>query len=397
MTSKKSGKQLYIDLEAVATLAMAKEGLLSPVTSLMSEKEHKDTNLSKIYKGVPFPFSFILAPKGKRNENILQNAVQGETLELFCNGSAVGTITIVEIFPIDPIERVELIYGTSNKNHPGVASTLKRLGKYAVSGDYTIDFPDIKKNLNSIQEGIKANHAKTVTGIVLAARPFHRAHERLIRQTMEKTDLLIIFLTKPYMDDSTMDFSIRKRTLEYFIHNFLSSHKVIVVPLENTYIFSGNSELILNGIVLKNSGCNRFIVGRNHAGLGLYYAKERVNTIFDNFKIDGLEIETMSEFVYCDMCKTIVTLNTCPHGHHHHISYNSSSILELLNNGILPPAVLMRTEISAMILEDKFPNRIKNISKLFYDLVPNTGVVEDYTQKDMYISLMKLYQTSSLT
>jgi sulfate adenylyltransferase len=397
MAFKKTDKELYIDLEAVATLAMAKEGLLSPVLSLMSEKEHLDTDRTKLYKGVPFPFSFIFAPKGKRNQDILKSAKKGEALALNSNGKIIGKIIVNEIFKIDPIQRVELIYGTSDKNHPGVASTLKRLGRFAVSGEYTINFPDIKKNLTKIKEAIKSANAKTITGIVLTARPFHRAHERLIRQTMEKTDLLILFLTKQYMDDSNLDFSIRERSLNFFIKNFLSSQNVMVVSLENTYIFSGNSELILNGIVLKNSGCNKFIVGRNHAGLGLYYAKERVNTIFDNFNIKGLNIETISEFVYCDMCTTIVTTNTCPHGQHHHISYNTDSILELLNNGILPPAVLMRTEISAMILEDMFPNRFKNIPKLFSDLVPSRGVVEEYKQKDVYTSLMKLYQTSSLT
>ncbi len=397
MTSKKTGKKLFIDQEAVATLAMAKEGLLYPVTELMNEKEQVDADKNKMYKGVPFPFSFILAPKGKRNEEVLLAAERGEVLTLVCADEEVGELIVDEVFQIDPMKRVELIYGTTNKSHPGVASTLKRLGNYAISGDFTVNFTDVRESLDSIKAAAKANHAEIITGMVLAGRPFHRAHERLIRQTMEKTDLLVIFLTKPYMDDATLDFSIRKKSIEFFIRNFLSSHKVIVVPLENTYIFSGMSELILNGIVLKNSGCNRFIVGRNHAGLGLYYEDEHVNTIFDNFKIDGLEIETVSEFVYCDMCKTIVTMNTCPHGQHHHISYNSESILELLNNGILPPAVLMRTEISAKILEHKFPNRFKNISKLFYDLVPSTGVVEDYTQKDMYISLMKLYQTCSLT
>ncbi|MCV6608513.1 MAG: sulfate adenylyltransferase [Campylobacterales bacterium] len=397
MTSKKTDKQLYIDIEAVATLAMAQEGLLAPVKTLMTEKEHKETDRTKMFNGSPFPFSFILAPKGKRNEQVLKNAQKGEVIEFICEGRKIGEITVNEVFRIDPFKRVELIYGTSNKTHPGVSSTLKRLGNYGICGEYHVELPEIKDHVQKIQTAKEHLHAETVTGIVLAARPFHRAHERLIRLTMDRTDLLVIFLTKPYMDDPTMDYSIREKTLEYFINNFLASHKVIVVPLENTYIFSGISELILNGIVLKNYGCDKFIVGRNHAGLGLYYEDEHVNTIFDNFKIQGLETETVSEFVYCDMCKTIVTMNTCPHGQHHHVSYKSESILELLNNGILPPAVLMRTEVSAMILEHKFPDRFKNISKLFYDLVPTTGVVEEYTQKDVYISLMKLYQTSSLT
>ena len=102
MTSKRTDKQLHIDLEAVATLAMVKEGLLAPVDSLMNEKEHKETDETKRYKGSLFPFSFILDPKGKRNEEVLKDAIHGERLELVCEDKKIGEITVDEVFKIDP-------------------------------------------------------------------------------------------------------------------------------------------------------------------------------------------------------------------------------------------------------------------------------------------------------
>ena len=50
---------LYIDKEAVATLAMARDGLLKPVTSLMNKEETKEVNKTGLYKGEIFPFPFI--------------------------------------------------------------------------------------------------------------------------------------------------------------------------------------------------------------------------------------------------------------------------------------------------------------------------------------------------
>ena len=147
----------------------------------------------------------------------------------------------------------------------------------------------------------------------------------------------------------------------------------------------------------QNYGCTKLVVGKNHAGLGLYYDKNSVKSIFDKLKGINIAIETISEFVYCDECKTLVSTNTCPHGSHHHISYHADSILELLKLGILPPAVLVRKEISAIILSQLFPNRFKNLEKLFADLIPNPGLMIKHNEKDFYIELMKLYQTTSLT
>ena len=397
-SSRKTAKnrELHVDIEAIATLSMVSMGLFSPVSGLMGEKEAKETDETAHYKGSPFPFSLLLAPSGKRNEAVLTSAKPGEVLDIYCNREKRGELTVQEVFPIDPIQRVQRIYGTSDMSHPGVVNTLKRLGKYAVSGPYSVDFDDVRLALDKVGEAVGNVDAKDITGMVMAARPLHRAHERVIRQTLETTDLLVIFLTKPYLQD-TFPYQLRYDTLDYFVRNFLPSRKVVIVPLENTYIFAGNNEIVLNGLVVRNFGCNRFVVGQNHAGLGLYYEHQKINTVFNKVSDIGVEVETVSEFVYCDVCKTLVTIHSCPHGQHHHIFYHSDSILELLHEGILPPAVLMRKEISAMILSRLFPDRFKNVSRLYYDMMPSGGLIEEHNQTDFYLSLMKLYQTTSLT
>ena len=132
---------------------------------------------------------------------------------------------------------------------------------------------------------------------------------------------------------------------------------------------------MINEIALKNFGCTKYIVRQNQAGLGFYYEDKKPRTIFDKLRGIDIQIETNSELVYCDMCKTLVTTSTCSHGSHHHISYNKDSILELFKAGLVPPTVLMRKEISAMILAELFPNRFESISKLYYDLIPGSALI----------------------
>ncbi len=395
-SSRKNEKSLYIDKEALATLALAKEGLLNPVTHLMDEKEAKEVDEKKLYKGKTFPFSFILAPSGKRNEKVLKNAKSDEILDLVVEGKKVGEISVKEVFKIDPKKRVKNIYGTDDLSHPGVQDTLKRLGNYAVCGEYWVDFGEVKKTKDMIKQAKKAIGAKSVAAIMMAAKPLHRAHERLIRLSLENSDLIVIFLLKPYSKDE-FTYELRFKALNYFVKNYLPKNRVLIVPFENTYIFAGFNEVILDAIVAQNFGCNKLIIGKNHAGVGLYYDKNTIKSVFDTIKGVNIDIETISEFVYCNECKTLVSTNTCPHGSHHHISYNSESILELLKLGILPPAVLVRKEISAIMLSELFPNRFKNLEKLYYNFIPFSGIMEEHSEKDFYIELMKLYQTTSLT
>ncbi len=396
MASSRKNRPIYIDTEALSTLALVQAGLLSPITKLMDGKTATEVDATKIYKGFPYPFAFVLAPKGKRNREILVTAERGEVLDLVVKGKKVGEITVEETFEIDPKERLVNIYGTSDPNHPGVKNTIARLGDIAVSGPYHVDYPLIEDNIKRIRNIVEHTGARKVSAMMLAANPFNRAHERMIRQTLNGSDLLVIFLRKPFTEDG-LRYDIRYNALSTFIDNFLPKNKVLVVPFENTYIFAGYNELILDALLAKNYGCNELVVGKNHAGLGLYYDKNRLSTIFDSSRQLDITITTVDEYLYCNVCKTLVSIQTCPHGEHHHTHYHSDSILKLIESGLMPPAILVRKEVSANILAALFPDRFEHLQEMYQLLMSGSGLLERQSEEQFYIKLAELYQTTSLT
>ncbi|MEA1952832.1 MAG: sulfate adenylyltransferase [Campylobacterota bacterium] len=396
MGSLKRNKTLYIDTEALSTLALVQEGLLSPLQKLMNKKEAKEVDETKFYKGVPFPFAFILAPIGKRNHKVLKSLSKGDKVALFNQDVKVGELTVDETFSIDPKKRLHNIYGTSDTSHPGVKNTTLRLGEIAVCGKYHVNYPLITDNIKRIQSMINKTGAKFVSSIMLAANPFNRAHERMIRQSVSDSDLLIIFLRKPFTSEG-LRYDIRHNALTTFAENFLPRNRVLIIPFENSYIFAGYNELILDAILAKNYGCHQLVVGKNHGGLGLYYDKNRLSSIFDHCKDIDIEIKTVDEYVYCDMCNTLVSTQTCPHGQHHHVHYHSESIMKLIQAGLIPPTILVRKEVSANILAALFPERFENLQQIHYSLMPGSGLLEQQSEEQFYLRLIKLYQTSSLT
>jgi len=396
MASSRKNKVLHIDAEALSTLALVQAGLISPVTKLMGQKEAQKVDETKFYKGVPTPFAFILAPKGKENHTILKSLKKNETIDLVSHKKKIGELVVDETFEIDPEQRLKNIYGTSEPSHPGVKNTMARLGTIAVSGEYTVEYPLIEDNKKRIKEMVSKVKAKSVSAIMLAANPFNRAHERMIRQAMSDSDLLIIFLRKPFTNQG-LRYDIRYDALSIFVDNFLPRNKVLIIPFENSYIFAGYNELILDANLAKNYGCNKLVVGKNHGGLGLYYDKNRLTSIFDHCKNIRIDIETVDEYVYCDTCKTLVSTQICPHGQHHHVYYHSDSIMKLIQSGVIPPSILVRKEVSANILAALFPDRFKNLQEIYYSLMPSSGLLEEKSEEEFYCELIELYQTSSLT
>lgn len=389
-------KSLYIDTEALSTLALVQAGLMSPITRLMNKLEAKEVNETKVYKGVPFPFAFVLAPKGKKNHGVLESLEHGETVNLMCEGTKIGEIIVDEVFPINFSKRLHNIYGTSDPTHPGVKNTLSRLGKIAVCGKYHVNYPIIEDNIKRVKEMIKNTGAKFVSSMMITANPLHRAHERMIRQTIAESDLLIIFLRKPFTMDK-LRYDIRYNALHTFIDNYIPNNKILIIPFENTYIFTGFNEIFSDANLAKNYGCHELVVGKNHSGLGLHYDKNKLASVFDHCKNINIKIKTIDEYVYCDTCRTLVSTNTCPHGQHHHVHYHSDSIMQLIQSGLIPPPILVRKEVSANIAAALFPERFENLQQMHYSLMPGSGLLEKPNNEQFYLKLIELYQTSSLT
>jgi len=399
MTSSRKNKTLFIDKEAASALELLKCGLLKPLDRLMNKKQKQAVLSSGLLDGKTFPLPFILAPSGVKNEDVIKSLQKNEEITILCEGEEFATMVVDETFQTDPNIRTRHLFGTSDTTHPGVKKALKRLGSWAVCGEYTIintSSNQNRKNKEAINNAKRVINAKQTTALIMDANPLHRAHEKLIRQALDSTDLLVIFLLKPY-DNKNLDYETRKETMDFFINNFLPKNRVVLVPLENSYIFAGFNELIIDAIVAKNYGCDRLTISRDHRGLGMFYDANSDKSIIDSMVGIDIEIKLESEYVYCNECTTLVSKTTCPHGQHHQISYHAESILELLEAGLLPPAVLMRKEISAFLLSKLVPKRFKNLEKLYYDLLPTEGLLKEHTEKDFYLELMKLYQTTSLT
>ncbi|MCR8684603.1 hypothetical protein [Campylobacter ureolyticus] len=393
MASKNKNKTLKISRETLGTLTLIKNQILSKFDRLMDENEIDEVIQSGYLNKELIPYAYIFAPSGKENQKIAENAEFSQTLFLECDEKIVGRIIVTNNFRYKGYWKFFSIFEADAINPPND----ELIESFCISGIIEIYNDKIALIKNKIQNLKKELNLKKVTSLMLCANPFHRVHERLIRLTIDKADFLIIFLLRSTRENR-LDHTLRKKTLMYFIDNFLPKDKVLLIDLENTTLFSAHKNPELECIAAYNFGANKIIIGQNHGSIGMFFDDNQAHTIIDKIRKNfDIEILVMPEYVYCNECKTIVSVKTCPHGQHHHIKYHSPTIRTLLLNSVLPPTILMRKEISAIILSDLFPNRFENLQQIYDEIFPNAGILETHTYEDFYKELAKLYQTGSLT
>jgi sulfate adenylyltransferase len=78
--------------------------------------------------------------------------------------------------------------------------------------------------------------------------------------------------------------------------------------------YAGPREALFHAIIRRNYGCTHFIVGRDHAGVGSYYAKYAAHELTRRYERElGIHILRCFGPFHCAICGGIVTERSCPH------------------------------------------------------------------------------------
>jgi len=337
---------------------------------------------------VPMPFSFVFAPHRGASQDLIASLKPGQSVELECNGNIVGRIVTESVFETRP-EWLEMSLFSIDGQQP-------HMGRLALSGEIEIYDDEILPIVARIKEFKRKHNYKQIAAFSMEADPLHRVHERLIRTGIDSSDMVIVFLVDSESPNS-LDFTLRYQTVERFTKEFLPLNRLVVVPLRYNSVFAGHKHPELECIIAKNLGATKMIIGQNHDNIGMYYDDNQAKTTLDSYKkLLNLQISVVPTFVYCNQCKTIVSTKSCPHGKHHHISYHTASLRAMILAGILPPAILVRKEISAFLVSRIHPNKFADINQICNSIFPNAGLLEEHTEQEFYEQLMGLHATTSM-
>src|SRR5437879_12015889 len=78
--------------------------------------------------------------------------------------------------------------------------------------------------------------------------------------------------------------------------------------------YAGPREALLHALFRQNYGCSHLLVGRDHAGVGSYYAPFDAHRIFDQIPADALVTRPLKIdwTFWCYKCDGMAAGRTCP-------------------------------------------------------------------------------------
>lgn len=370
--------QVMVDQEAVITIEMIATGVLSPNEGFMNEDDYKAVLYSgRLANGLIWPVPLSFAPSGSRNAQVIATLKIGDEITIINEEKEpIALMEIQDIFKYAKEERALCLFGTTDRNHPGVDAIYRRMGEISLGGPITLlqraDWGPFEKHRLEPKDTWRLFYEEkqfsSVAGFITGANPVHRGHEYIHKNALETIDGLLI---QPLVEMTKREYTRNEyRILAYraVLDTYYPKGQVTLAPLRVTYIFAGPRETVLHALVMKNYGCTHALIGRDHAGVGDYYDKYACHNIFGEFTPEelGLEVRLYNEVFYCTRCAGVATAKTCPHDERFRIAISGTGIRELLRRGIMPPKEICRPESSRIAMQGIQPKGVDEEGNSIY-------------------------------
>jgi sulfate adenylyltransferase len=334
------------DLRALAT------GAYSPLTAFMGAKEHGSvTESMRLPDGTLWSIPVCLGiPDGVRVD-AGRLALRGE------RGELLGVLEVAEVFERDRQAEAELVYGTTDPDHPGVARVLGAPTR-AVAGPIQavvapLEGPVGARALTPAETRAVFAERGWATVVGFQTRnPVHRAHEYLMKCALETVDGLLLHPLVGPTKEGDVPAEVRMRAYEAVLGYFPAS-RVLLAALVAPMRYAGPREAVLHALVRKNYGCTHFIVGRDHAGVGSYYGTFEAQELIASLPAEDLGITPLrfDNAFYCRRCLAMATGKTCPHPDSEHVALSGTQVRSMLAGGELPPPEFSRAEVAELLIE----------------------------------------------
>jgi sulfate adenylyltransferase len=333
------------DLRALAT------GAYSPLRGFMGAKDHQAcTEEMRLRDGTlwPIPVCLGLADDQQPQGDLL--ALRGE------RGDFLGVLEVEEVFERDRVAEAELVYGTTDPDHPGVARVLSS-PRRAVSGPIRAVVEPLEGPVGryaltpaETRAAFAERGWSTVVGFQ-TRNPVHRAHEYLMKCALENCDGLLLHPLVGPTKEGDVPAEVRMRAYHAILEYF-PPDRAMLAALVAPMRYAGPREAVLHALVRKNYGCTHFIVGRDHAGVGSYYGTFDAQRLISSLPADDLGITPLrfDNAFYCRRCGGMATGKTCPHSGDDRVTLSGTQVRALLSAGELPPPEYSRPEVAEILI-----------------------------------------------
>ncbi|MBI2221527.1 MAG: bifunctional sulfate adenylyltransferase/adenylylsulfate kinase [Acidobacteria bacterium] len=256
----------------ICDLELLLNGGFSPLQGFMTRTDYdpacRDMRLAC---GLLWPIPVVLDLPEERAAGL----APGSTLALRdAEGVMLAILHVEDVWRPDREQEAQLVYGTTSREHPGVAALLERTNAWYVGGRVEglqlpvhYDYRDLRRAPADVRAEFAARGWRRVVAFQ-TRNPMHRAHQELTLRAADECDAKLLVhpvvgMTKP----GDVDHYTRVRCYQSVMATYPQGTAMLsLLPIAMR--MAGPREAVWHAIIRKNYGCTHLIVGRDHAGPG---------------------------------------------------------------------------------------------------------------------------------
>ena len=256
----------------ICDLELLANGGFSPLEKFLCRNDYESVcEKMRLADGTIWPIPIMLDV----TEELAKNLGDGSILTLRdAEGVMLAALTVEQIWQPDLMHEAQQVFGTTNREHPGVAYLQHSTNPWYVGGKLEVlqlphhyDFVEFRLTPSQLREKFTTFGWHHIVAFQ-TRNPMHRAHQEITFRAAKEIEanLLIhpvVGMTKPGDVDHYTRVRCYMSILKHYPH-----HTAMMSLLPLAMRMGGPREAVWHAIIRKNFGCTHLIVGRDHAGPG---------------------------------------------------------------------------------------------------------------------------------
>jgi len=363
-------------------LELLLNGGFSPLQGFLSRADYEDVCASmRLVDGTLWPIPITLDVP----EDLGLTLGPGATLALRDpEGVLLAALHVEEVWRPDRAAAAEAIFGTTSREHPGVAYLLDHTLPYYVGGKVEglqlpahYDFRPLRHTPQELRsEFVRRDWRRVVS--FQTRNPLHRTHQEITFRAAKQVGAHLLLhpvvgITKP----GDVDHYTRVRCYQAILARY-APHTVKLALLSLAMRLAGPREALWHTIIQKNHGCTHFIVGRDHAGPGTdsagrpFYPPYAAQELLQKYKEElGVGMVPFKQMVYVEDLDNYLPEDEVPTGARV-LSLSSSELRRRLAAGSEIPSWFTFPEV-ATELRRRYPSRYRQGFTVFFTGLSGSG------------------------
>lgn len=360
-------KALSVDLPDIGLsdrqmcdLELLANGSFTPLQGFMSRSDYESVlDRMRLQSGELWPLPICLDVP----ENTAQSLEAGQSATLRDpEGFLLAIMHVDDIWPIDKAKEAEMVYGTQDKRHPGVAYLMEKTGSHYLGGKLEVLSPPLHfdfKQLRLDPAEVRRTCQRLGWHRIAAfhtRQPIHRPQFAMTLEAMRQANANLLILPSVGMaPPGDFDHYIRVRCYRTVVDHYPPDSQLLnLLPLAMR--LAGPREALLHAIIARNFGATHFIVGPGHAAPGRgadgkFYADNAAKEMLEAGQEElGLEIMPFEEMVYLPFEDEFRFADDVP-AETQTIAMSGSDIRQRIQKGRQVPPWITFPEVVAEILK----------------------------------------------